>query len=121
MRDLLHCPICFHQLKSTRAQLRRLSQTNKTAHYIHRICQGKPHQLSFFTDKSTGKIDWIQFNPNQDYSTFVEINFVNLTAIVKLYKDSKEYLRIELTEITTPDFPDLEELKKRIELFITFL
>lgn len=120
MRDTLHCPICFHQLKSTRAQLKKLAQTNKTAHYIQRTCQGKPHQLTLFTDKATGKIDWISFSPNLDYSTFVEIDFVNSTALIKLYKDSKEYLRMELTEIIQPDFPALEDLKKKIELLITF-
>lgn len=120
MRDTLHCPICFHQLKSTKAQLKKLLQTNKTAHYIHRQCQGKPHQLSFYADKTTGKIDWISFNPNLDYSTFVEIDFVNEHAIIKLYKDSKECLRMELAEIVIPDFPSLEELKKKIELLITF-
>jgi len=120
MRDTLHCPICFHQLKSTRAQLKKLAQTNKTAHYIQRTCQGKPHQLNFYTDKTTGKIDWISFSPNQDYSTFVEIDFVNGAALVKLFKNSKEYLRMEFSEIVIPDFPSLEQLKKKIELLVTF-
>jgi len=120
MRDTLHCPICFHQLKSVRAQLKKLAQTNKTAHYIHRTCSGKPHQLSFYADKATGKIDWIQFSPNLDYSTFVEIDFVNSTAIIKFFRDSREYMRMELNEIVIPDFPSLEKLKKKIELLITF-
>ncbi len=120
MRDTLHCPICFHQLKSTKAQLKKLAQTNKNAHYIHRTCTGKPHQLSFYTDKTTGKIDWIQFSPNLDYTTFVEIDFVNGTTVIKLFKDSKEQIKMELSELIVPDFPALAELKKKIELLITF-
>lgn len=120
MRDTQHCPICFHQLKSTRAQLKKLAQTGKTAHYIHRTCTGKPHQLSFFSDKTTGRIDWIQFSPNLDYSTFVEIDFINSTAIIKFLKDSREYMRMELSEIVIPDFPALEQLKKKIEMLVTF-
>ncbi len=120
MRDTLHCPICFHQLKSTRAQLKKLANANKTAHYIHRTCMGKPHQLSFYSDKTTNRIDWIKFSPNLDYSTFVEISFVNETSIISLYKDSKEIMRIELSELIIPDFPSLENLKKKIEMLITF-
>jgi len=120
MRDTFHCPICFHQLKSSRAQLKKLAQTNKTAHYIQRTCAGKPHQLSFYADKTTGKIDWIQFSPNQDYSTFVEIDFVNEHALIKFFKNSREYLRMEIDELMVPDFPSLEHLKKKIELLITF-
>lgn len=120
MRDTFHCPICFHQLKSSRAQLKKLAETNKTAHYIHRTCLGKPHQLSFYTDKTTSKIDWIKFSPNLDYSTFVEIDFVNQNAVIRFFKDSKEYLRVELSEALIPDFPSLDILKKKIEMLVTF-
>ena len=120
MRDVFHCPICFHQLKSTKSKLKKLSYINKTAHYIQRSCGTNPHCLLFYTDKTTGKIDWLSFFPISDYSTNLEIDYINKISTIKSFKNSKEILKIELNEVLIPDFPKLEKLKQKIETLIVF-
>lgn len=116
MHDSLFCPICFQHLKSAKPRLIKLS--GKSAHYIYRYCLRTSHSLSFYTDKVSGKIDFLKFCPTNDYSTVIEIDYIKDNSIVKCMRNGVERSSFELNEAVEPDFPTLEDLKNTIETLI---
>lgn len=121
MQDVLTCPICSLKLESvSKKRLRTLHWINKTSTYTEKKCvAGRNHSLLLFADKLTGKIDLIKFSIESDYSKFIEIDFVNQKCRIHCLKAGQPHY-IEISSIIEPDFPNLEKLKQKVSLFVTF-
>lgn len=121
MQDVLKCPICSSTLRSvSKKKLRTLHWINKTGTYTEKRCvTGHNHSLLLFADKATGKIDLIKFSIESDYSKFIEIDFVNQKCRIHCLKAGQPHY-IEISNIIEPDFPNLEKLKQKVSLFVTF-
>lgn len=120
MDDTTACPICSNRLRTIKTPNKFLHWVDKTANYIERICnKGMNHSLRIFTDEATGEVDMLKLSLNPRYSRFLEIDFVNQKCRINCMKEGKsDYIDIE--KMITPDFPKLEKLKERVNLFVVF-
>jgi hypothetical protein len=119
MHDMLICPICNAKLRNIRLPGKYLYGVGKIANYIERTCVGMNHSLQLFADESTNQVDWIKISLNPKYSKFIEIDFLNQKCRIICTKNSKpEYININ--KMIEPDFPSLEKLKEKINLYVAF-
>lgn len=120
MADTLNCPICSSKLRTVRLTNKFLFGVNKSSNYIERTCSlGMNHSLQFFTDEKTKKIDFIKISLNHKYSRFIELDFHNQKSKISCLKSGKaEY--IEVPRLLEPDFPNLEKLKEKVSVIVSF-
>lgn len=121
MNDTLICPICSCKLRNLKWNNKHLENVNKKADYIERKCtQYLNHSLKFFTDKNTKQVDFIKLSLNHRYSVYAEIDFVNKITTVNCFKNSEKQKSIQIPKVLELDFPELETLREKVNLFITF-
>lgn len=120
MDDTVTCPICGRKLRTVNLDNRLLHFINKQSDYAERSCtKALTHTLQLFADKQTGKIDFINLSLNPKNSRYLEIDFVNQKCRISCRKDGAvEY--IEIPKMIFPDFPHLEKLKERVNLYVVF-
>lgn len=120
MDDTSTCPICGKKMRSLNMTDKFLHHLNKTGNFIERTCiHGLNHSLRMLTDKATGKVDFLNISINPKYSIYVEIDFVNQKSRINCMKNGhSEY--IPIAKMIQPDFPNLESLKEKVSLYITF-
>ena len=120
MDDTSYCPICGSVLRVKNHKNKLLYPINKTSDYVERLCtRSYNHILVLWTDKHTKKIDKVKMTLDGRYSKFVEIDFVN-KQIVIICAQNSIYYNIYLDKFIEPDFPDLNEFKNKINLYLTF-
>ena len=121
MDDVLYCPICGDKLRTNHHSLKRLYAIEKTAEYAERTCSaGYNHVLTLWCDKETGKVDFLKFSLNHTYSRFMEIDYVNGISRITCRTGENEREYINIPKIIVADFPDLKELKEKVNLYIVF-
>lgn len=120
MDDTTNCPICGRKMRIVNLYGKMLHNVNKQADYTERTCvQSATHLLQFFADKTTGKVDFINLSLDPKNSKYLEIDFVNEKCRISCMKDGvPEY--IEIPKMIVPDFPQLEKLKEKVNLFVVF-
>lgn len=118
MQDTLYCPICGDKMRSKKEQAYVLL-LNKDSNFIERTCTGLNHCIQLVTDLKSKEIDFMKISLNRDFSRFVLIDYVNNRSDVICLKKNKKQ-SFEVPKVVTPDFPDLKELKRLIELYVTF-
>ncbi len=120
MDDTLTCPICANKMRTVNLDNKFLHSVKKQANYAERTCiKGLSHTLRIFADKDTGKIDFINLSLNPKNSRYLEIDFVNLRCRISCMKDGKpDY--IEIPKMIFPDFPTLEKLRERVNMYVVF-
>ncbi len=120
MDDTFACPICGKKMRSLSMTGKYLHYLGKTSNFIERTCvTGLNHSLQLITDKTTGTVDFLNISLNPKYSVYVEIDFVNQKSRINCMKNGRsEY--IPIAKMIVPDFPNLESLKDRVSLYITF-
>lgn len=116
MDDTLTCPICGNKLKN---QHLTHFQT-KTGDYVSRSCiQGTDHSIQFYTNKSTNIVEYLTLSLNPKNSRYLDIDFINEQCRIHCMKDGKpDY--ISIPKMIIPDFPALEKLKERVNLYVVF-
>ena len=120
MHDTKVCPICGLKMRTINLKNRLLHLVNKQSDYIERTCsKGLNHTLMLFTDYKTGQVDFIKLSLNPKYSKFLEIDFINQKCRISCKKDGKTE-NIEINKMIYPDFPELTDLKSKVNLYVTF-
>jgi hypothetical protein len=91
MDDTLHCPICGKKMRTINTLDRLLHSVNKRADYAERTCtDGMNHRgLRIFTDKATGKVDFLVLALNPKNSKYLEVDFVNQKCRINCMKNGK--------------------------------
>ncbi len=121
MDDVLYCPICGNKLRTSHHNAKLLHVIGKTADYAERTCSaGYNHIVVLWCDKATGKIDFLKFTLNHTYSRFLEIDYISNKSRVTCRTGENKHEYIDIPKIIVPDFPDLKELKEKINLYIVF-
>jgi hypothetical protein len=107
IKDTKICPICQNDLKSI-----------KRGTTIERNCIHSPnHSLQFFVDQKTKEINLIKFSLNPQYSIFVEINYkLGNSRVICLINGQPQYINVP--KILEPDFPELKQLKKKVDFYV---
>lgn len=120
MDDTLTCPVCGNKLRTINLYNKYLHPVGKSADYTERTCSaGMNHSLQFFSNKDSKEIEFLKLSLNPKYSRYLEIDFVNQKCRIHCMKDGKaEY--IEIDKIIVPDFPLLEKLKEKVNVYILF-
>lgn len=96
-----------------------LPSVRKIATYFERICSGPNHSVQFFTDESTKSVDMLKFSLDPKYKRYLEIDYINKKCRIYCMKNGEaEYILIP--KMVDPDFPNLEKLKERIAMYVTF-
>ena len=118
MDDTTLCPICQNKFRNINKS-GLLHAISKNANYTERTCTGMNHSLQLFTNVDNKKVLFLKLSLNPRYSRFLEIDYHNQKCRILCFKDGKpEYIEIE--KMIEPDFPDLEKLKEKISMYITF-
>lgn len=123
MDDTKKCPVCGLKLRTINLKNKFLHGVGKQSDYIERCCtKGINHTVQFFSDKKTGKIDFMKLSLSNNYSKFLEIDFINRKCRISCYKSGQpgktEY--IDINKMIFPDFPNLTDLKLKVNMYITF-
>lgn len=119
MDDTATCPICGRKLRTVNLDNKLLHAVNKTANYAERSCIQASHLLQLFSDKATNQVDFINLSLNPKNSRYLEIDFVNEKCRISCMKNGMpEY--IDIPKMIIPDFPLLEKLKEKVNLFVVF-
>lgn len=119
MQDTNICPICERKMRTVTINS-RLEFIEKEAFFLERTCSGPNHSIQIFTDKKTGSVDMLRFSLDPKYSRFLEIDFINNRCRAHCMKESKADSYIYIPKIVELDFPNLEKLKERISIYVTF-
>ena len=120
MEDTTACPICKNKLRTIKLPERLLYPVSKISSFLERTCGlGMNHSLQFFVDLETGKVDFLKLSLNPKYSRFLEVDFVNQKCRIACYRNSEPQY-VEIPKMVELDFPNLEKLKERISLYVTF-
>ncbi len=116
MDDISVCPICNNKFRITKNV--PLKTVSSLVAYTEKLCTtGMNHALQAFYNPSSKKIDLIKFSLDPKYSKFIEINFIDNKTEIHCYKNSKLSV-LKIDKIISPDFPDLESLKKKVDIYI---
>ena len=119
MDDSQICPICG--VKFRNLYLKNYQISNKTADFVERTCsQSMNHIIQFYADQSTNQIDYIKLNINPRYTVILELDFINKKSIMSFWKSGAcEYVHVP--KIIEPDFPLLNDLREKINMYTVFL
>lgn len=120
MRDTKVCPMCGLKMRTINLKNKKLRGSDKLANYAERTCsKGLNHTVMFFSDLSSGQVDFLKLSLNPKYSKFLEIDFINQKCRIACKKEGKtEY--IDIPKLLIPDFPNLTDLKSKVGLYVTF-
>lgn len=118
MQDTLCCPICGDRMRSKKEQAYSLI-LKKDSNFIERTCTGINHCIQLVVDLCSKEIDFIKLSLTRDYSKFVLIDFVNNKSNIMCMKKGVKQ-SFEIHKAVVPDFPELKELKRIIDLYIVF-
>ena len=119
MDDTQVCPICGSKLRNITKMSEFVLPIAKFGDFVERICTGPNHVIQFFTDLTTGKVDFLKVSLNYKYSRFIEINYVDqYSRVITLKNNKPEYIIVP--KIIEPDFPDLNLLREKVGLFVVF-
>ncbi len=120
MDDTQTCPICGNKLRTINLDNKYIVVIGKQSNFVERTCtKGMNHSLRLISDKVTGKVDFINLSLNPKYSRYLEIDFINQKCRINCMKDGKpDY--IDIPKMIIPDFPHLEKLKERVNLYVVF-
>lgn len=118
MDDTLHCPICGNKLRNVKKN-GPLHAIGKEGNYVERTCTGMNHVLQIFTETKTKKVDLLKLSLNPKYSRHLEIDYYNQKCRISCAKDG-QYEYIPIDRMIEPDFPNLEKLKEKVAVYITF-
>ena len=123
MDDCLFCPICSSRLKSYGPFTRYVYLIKKMADYIDRGCiSAEDHYIHLLIDSATHKIDImkISINKSDTHNKFIEIDYVNNKSRIIILEPHGPPQYIDLPKMISPDFPILEELKRKVNILIAF-
>lgn len=119
MDDTTTCPICRKKMRTIKVQNMYLPSAGKTGTYFERTCSGPNHSVQFFTNESTKLIDILKFSLDPKYSRYLEIDYVNSRCRIYCMKNGEaQYIHID--KMVELDFPNLEKLRERIAMYVTF-
>lgn len=126
-----NCPICGSKLKNTinfENGIIIISSYHK-GHFISRICNQPGHYLRLVNkkkkndDANSSIIDnflcLLKVSLSSDYSHAIEIDYLKNQSVISLYKNHLPE-KIIVPYVLEIDFPDLEKLKAKVNLFIAF-
>lgn len=121
MDDTTTCPICGNTLRNIILKDKFLHLINKRATFVERTCsKGMNHSLQIFTEvDGYSKVHLLKVSLNSKYSRFIEIDFHNNRCKISCLKNNIPYT-IEIPKIIEPDFPDLEKLKEKVGIYVSF-
>ena len=121
MEDTLHCPICGNKLRTKYLSNKLLPSTDKKAKYIERSCtRGYNHSILFWVDDTTEQIDLIKLFFGTGIT--LTLNYIaQNTELLSIIKNNPYKIdRMKFAKIIEPDFPDLNDLKNNLMMYILF-
>lgn len=119
MDDTTACPICGKKMRTVKVQDMYLPPAGKTSTFFERTCSGPNHSVQFYTDESTKLVDMLKFSLDPKYKRYLEIDYINGRCRIYCMKNGvAEYIHIP--KMVEPDFPELEKLRERIAMYVTF-
>lgn len=121
MDDSTTCPVCGEKLRNVILKDKYLQIINKRATFVERTCsKGINHSLQIFTEiDGYSKVHLLKVSLDSKYSKFIEIDFYNKRCKISCFKNNKPFV-IEVPKIIEPDFPNLEKLKEKVGIYVSF-
>lgn len=118
MDDTTECPICNNKLRTNTTSYMKHIEHGPAKPYISRTCTlGLNHTLQIFSFNS--KISLLKMSLDIEYSKFIEVNFVSNTCQILLLKNHS-MKHIDIPKILDLDFPNLDSLRNKVDMFISF-
>lgn len=115
MDDFTVCPICSNKLRSKHDLSIKLGGKHFTA--SERTCTlGMNHTLQV-TAVPDGQVLRLKVSLNEIYTKFVEIDFISNKSQILCFKNSKLFA-IPIDKLLIADFPSLEKLRRKVDLYI---
>lgn len=118
MQDTTICPICGKKLRTVSTNT-NLSFIEKVGDFFERTCTGPNHSVQFYTDKVNKSVDMLRFSLDPKYTRYFEIDYVNGRSRIYCMKNG-ETQYIYLPKMLEPDFPELNKLREKISIYVTF-
>jgi len=88
--------------------------------YYERICtKGMNHSLQLTALVATGKIHLIKMSLDVRYTKYLEVNFVQNSCSIILSK-ANELKYIDIPKMIDLDFPLLDKVREKVDMYITF-
>lgn len=117
MDDSKNCPLCGCKMRNKHNV--SVKFPDKISCLTERLCTGTSHTVQIFSDPDDNLVKIFKASLNPKYTKFVQINYVTGTTDIRCWKQGKEKT-LTINKILEPDPPDLEKLKKKVDLYITF-
>jgi len=118
MDDFKECPICNNKLRTVNNVSVSFDKKHKLT--SERTCsKGMNHSLMIHSDIETNQVLKIKISLAANYTKFIEINYVLNKSIILCMKDGK-ISPINIDKVLEVDFPDLEKLRKKVDMLIAF-
>lgn len=115
MKDTRYCPICKVKMSS-----RKINWIINGVHQgptISRTCTGFNHFLTIYTQGNQVALLKVSLNPQ--YTRQVEIDYRSQTSKI-IYDWNTIYVFIPIPKLLVPDFPNLTELKEKVDILLAF-
>jgi len=113
--DQTVCPICKDSLKN-----KRLSHWNSIpGNFISRECADPINHFLYFIAENNNII-FIKFSINETYSRIISIDYLSNSSEILMLKNNSQTL-IKVPKLLIPDFPNLLDLKSKIDIYANFI
>jgi hypothetical protein len=116
MEDFKVCPICNEKMRALNKI--KLLVNNVSMLTTERVCaNGVTHCLQTFSKDNELLI--LKVSLNNKFTKFITINYATGKSVIGCWKEGKNS-PILIDKILDVDFPSLEKLKSKIDLYIAF-
>lgn len=115
MKDTLYCPICKVRMSS-----RKITWIINGIHQgptISRLCAGFNHFLTMYIQGK--RVAFLKVSLNAQYTRQVEIDYRSQTSSI-IYPYSTFNVFTKIPKLLVPDFPNLIELKEKVDVLLAF-
>jgi len=113
------CPICGAKMRSLKLN-KYYPFISKKSNFIEMTCTRSNHCIQMIVDSNTNNVDLLKVSLAVDYSRFLYVDYVNEKCKIVCYKNGREQ-EINIPKLLEVDFPNLTEIKSRINMFVIMM
>ena len=113
------CPICGNKMRNRKHVVSLHYINGRDGEYTERLCNGVNHTIQIFVSEKENTVDFVRISLDPKYSKLIEIDYYNQKCSISCMKNGVADV-IKIDKMIEPDFPDLEKLKEKVSLYVTF-
>lgn len=115
MKDTLYCPIC--KVRMTSRKINWIINGVHQGPTTSRLCPGFGHFVTMYIQKK--QVVLLKVSLNSQYTRQIEIDYRFQTSKI-IYDYNTISVFIHIPKLLVPDFPNLTELKEKVDILLAF-